>query len=73
MEVDHIIELLEAYKELDHDEAVRYLRHGREMKDVIGSHCKCCNMGFEMSDQIAPCNEENGTCKTRTVLKKLEG
>lgn len=37
MTTEHFIELLEAYKELEHDEAVRYLRHGRAMKEALKS------------------------------------
>ena len=56
-----------------HEQAVKYLEHGPKALEVLKSHCSCCELGFEMSDQVAPCNEPDGTCANKNIVNKMEG
>ena len=55
------------------EQAVRHLEHGPKALEVLKKHCICCKMGFEMSDQVAPYNESEGTCANKNIVNKMEG
>lgn len=56
-----------------YDEVVRFITYGQDALNELKMRCKCCELGFENSDQVPPCKEVGGTCGNKNIIAKMEG